>query len=110
MNQTIPSFVPLSPHQTRQMVGMIPAVFIYLVMLTSVTEGTERSGRLTDTELADIEDLLNSVGGEVRSIEISPPPQSDTPHRDKRILCRLGDNLYCPGEVLFRKEMRTWDI
>ena len=89
---------------------MNPALFIYFVILTSVTEGTERSGSLTDTDLADIEDLLNSVRGEVRSIEISPPPQSSTTHRDKRILCRLGDNLYCPGEVLFRKKMRTWDI
>ena len=81
--------------------GINPAAFLCLVILTSV-DGTERSGRLTDTDLADVEDLLNSVSGEVRRIEIPPPPLSDSPHRDKRILCRLGDSTYCPGELLFR--------
>ena len=87
--------------QTRQMGGIRPAVFTCLVILTSV-DSTERSGRLTDTDLSHIEDLLNSVSGEVRSIEIPPTPLSVSPHRDKRILCRLGDSTYCPGELLFR--------
>lgn len=34
-------------------------------------------------------------------MQVRPPPEAGPAHRDPRILCRLGGQRYCPGEVLF---------
>ena len=65
----------------------------------------ERKGDMSDREMAEIEDMLNTVkdDGDMTNLVILPPPFTEMAHRDKRILCRVGDKTYCPGEVLFRK-------
>ena len=74
---------------------------LYLVVLASVSvHCVERGGRLSEADIAQIEDMLNESEGDIRSIEIPPPPLSELPHRG--IMCSLGGSHYCPGEVLFR--------
>ena len=77
---------------------------IHLHLLLHSVQGMRRTGRLTDTDLAHIEDMLNSVEseGDMTSITIPPPPHTQMRHRDRRILCRIGDKDYCPGEILFK--------
>ena len=79
---------------------------LLLLLLLPSVRSMRRAGRLSDRDLAHIEDMLNSVEskGEMGSIDIPPPPDSHMLHRDQRILCRIGDKDYCPGEILFRKE------
>ena len=81
------------------------ATIIHFLLLTSVYS-MERRGRLTDRDLASVEDLLNQMenNSDMRNIEIPPPPHTNMRHRDRRILCVIGDKDYCPGEVLFRRE------
>ena len=83
---------------------------ILLLLLPSVLS-MRRKGSLTDSDLAHIEDMLNDIesDGDLRTIHIPPPPHSQMTHRDERILCRIGDKDYCPGEILFklhRKELQ----
>ena len=65
----------------------------------------ERKGDMSDKEMAEIEDMLNTVNddGDMTNLVILPPPSTEMFHRDERILCKVGDKTYCPGEVLFRK-------
>ena len=81
------------------------AALIHFLLLSSA-RSMERSGRLRDSDLAHIEDMLNGSDGDMRSIDIPPPPHTQLPHRAVRIMCSLGDKHYCPGEVLFRREYR----
>ena len=68
------------------------------------TSGMERKGKMSDKEMAEIEDMLNTIGeNDMRHIFIPPPPITELIHRDRRILCKVGSMSYCPGEYIFRK-------
>ena len=63
----------------------MPLWFLLLLDLTSglQTGQVERSGKMTDKELAEIEDLLNKVtdDGDMVGLKIPPPPVSVMGHR-----------------------------
>ena len=85
---------------------------IHLLLLLSSVHSMRRTGRLSDTDIAHIEDMLNSLEshGEMSSIDIPPPPHSKMSHRDQRILCRIGDKDYCPGEILFKLDRKECQL
>ena len=90
---------------------LVVIIHLLLLLLNSV-QSMRRTGRLSDTDIAHIEDMLNSLesNGDMSSIDIPPPPDSDMLHRDRRILCRIGDKDYCPGEILFRLHRQECEL
>ena len=83
---------------------LVAIIHLLLLLLLPPVQSMRRTGMLSDRDIAHIEDMLNNVesNGDMNSIDILPPPDSDMLHRDKRILCRIGDKDYCPGEILFK--------
>ena len=75
-----------------------------LFLPTLHCRGEVRRGEMSDKEIAAIEDMLNTVTDDddvMNNLVVPPPPMTDMDHRDPRILCTLGNNTYCPGELLF---------
>ena len=65
-----------------------PRMPLWFLLLLGPTSGlqtgqVERSGKMTDKELAEIEDLLNTVkdDGDMVDLKIPPPPVSVMEHR-----------------------------
>ena len=74
------------------------------IFFLGFTFGMKRNGEMSDLEMAAVEDMLNDFNNIdfMKNLIIPAPPLTDMFHRDKRILCKVGDKLYCPGELLFR--------
>ena len=91
---------------------LVAIVNLHLLLLLPSVQSMRRTGRLSDADLAHIEDMLNSVEsqGDMTSIHIPPPPHSQMRHRDRRILCRIGDKDYCPGEILFTLDRQEYQL